>query len=142
LPQYSQIDILVITYVLEQPIKQNIYMGDGMAVATRTDVGSIPATGGIFLRAVTVSRERGRLGAPSITPMVLQLCCTYTQRSSRASHSRTIIILYLPTSYVFHNKHLRIILIIVRLSFNLHLLTTKHDILIYDINTKLTIRDL
>jgi len=45
-------------------------MGDGVAertkasVATRTDAGSISATGGIFLRAVTVSGEKDRNPPP------------------------------------------------------------------------------
>jgi len=43
----------------------NITLGDAVAEGTKvlvltcTDAGSIPATGGIFLRAVTVSGEKG-----------------------------------------------------------------------------------
>lgn len=36
-------------------IKRKKNIGDGVSVATHTDAGSIPATGGIFLRAIMVS---------------------------------------------------------------------------------------
>jgi len=51
-------------------VGHNKKLGNGVAertqalVPTRTDDGSIPTTGGIFLRAVTVTGEKGRHPPP------------------------------------------------------------------------------